>query len=155
MVQPKSFLTPGGLEQLQSELAQLKNVRRQEVAGRIHKATESGGTADNAEYEEAKTEQAFVEGRIREIENILANSIVASHSAGADRIEIGSSVKVTTSEGDKEEYQVVGKAEASPLDGKISNESPVGRALMGHKVGDEVEVQTPSKVLRLTITSVS
>ena len=155
MPQRKSYLTPEGLKQLQEELKQLKNVRRGEVAARIHKASESGGTVDNAEYDEAKNEQAFTEGRIRALEGILANAEVSpTRRKRRGSVEIGASVTVATSEGAKRRYKVVGSVEAAPLDGKISNESPVGRALLGHKVGDEVEVETPSGVLKLTITQI-
>ena len=149
------YLTPDGQRDLERELDQLQTVRRGEVAARIHKANESGGTVDNAEYEDAKNAQAFVEGRISELENILSNAVVASsrdRSEGA--VEFGSSVTVVADEGKKRQYKVVGSAEADPLKGKISIESPVGQALLGHKVGDEVDVQTPSGVARLTITKV-
>ena len=150
------YLTPEGQRDLEKELDHLQTVRRRDVAARIHKAHESGGTVDNAEYEDAKNEQAFLEGRISELENILANAIVTS---GRDRSEgevgFGSSVTVTTDEGKKQHYTVVGSAEADPLKGKISIESPVGQALIGHKVGDKVDVQTPSKVLKLTVTKVN
>ena len=149
------YLTPDGQRDLERELDHLQTVRRGEIAARIHKANESGGTVDNAEYEDAKNEQAFVEGRISELENILSNAVVASsrdRTQGA--VEFGSSVTVVADEGKKKQYKVVGSAEADPLKGKISIESPVGQALLGHKVGDEVDVQTPSGVARLTITKV-
>jgi transcription elongation factor GreA len=156
MVQRETYLTPEGLKQLEEELDHLKSVRRQEVASRIHKASGTGGTVDNAEYDEAKNEQAFAEGRIRELENILSNVIVApSRNEKTGVVEFGSSVRVVTAEGAKRSYKVVGSAEAAPLDGKISNESPVGRALLGHKVGDEVEVETPSGVMKLTIKKIT
>jgi len=155
MPQRETYLTQHGLTSLQEELAHLKDVRRQEVASRIHKASETGGTVDNAEYDEAKSEQAFVEGRIREIENVLANAVVApSHDRATGSVGFGSSVTVVTSAGRKQKYVVVGSAEASPLEGRISNESPVGKALLGHRVGDEVEVKTPSGVTRLTISEI-
>ena len=149
------YLTSDGQRDLERELDHLQMVRRGEVAARIHKANESGGTVDNAEYEDAKNAQSFVEGRISELENILSNAVVASsrdRSEGA--VEFGSSVTVVADEGKKRQYKVVGSAEADPLKGKISIESPVGQALLGHKVGDEVDVQTPSGVARLTITKV-
>ena len=149
------YLTPDGQRDLERELDHLQEVRRGEVAARIHKANESGGTVDNAEYEDAKNEQAFVEGRISELENILSNAVVAaSRDRTQGAVEFGSSVTVVADEGKKKQYKVVGSAEADPLKGKISIESPVGQALLGHKVGDEVDVQTPSGVARLTITKV-
>ena len=152
MVQRETYLTEEGMRQLQAEVEHLRSVRRPEVAARIHTASESGGTADDAGYEEAKRQQAFVEGRILDIENILANAVVASHDKKTKTVEIGSTVTVETEQHKKENYFVVGSAEASPLEGKISNESPVGRALIGHKVGDVVQVETLSKVIKLKIT---
>jgi transcription elongation factor GreA len=155
MVQRETYLTPEGLKQLEEELDHLKSVRRQEVASRIHKASGTGGTVDNAEYDEAKNEQAFIEGRIRHLENILANAIVAPASGDATgTVEFGSNVTVMTARKQKRNYKVVGSAEAAPLVGKISNESPVGRALLGKTVGDQVDVETPAGVTKLTITKI-
>ena len=155
MVRNRSFLTQEGLDQLQSELSELRSTRRVEAAARIHKASESGGTVDNAEYDEAKNEQAFIEGRIRDLENILANAVVAPASDGdAGTVEFGSNVTVMTGPRMRRSYKVVGSAEADPLAGKISNESPVGRALLGKAVGDEVDVETPAGVTKLTITKI-
>ena len=155
MPQRETYLTQDGLKQLQEELDHLKNVRRKELAERIHKAHEAGGTVDNAEYDEAKNAQSFTEGRIRELENILANAVVAPKGRKQkDSVEIGSSVTVANAQGAKQSYKVVGSAEASPLEGKISNESPVGQALLGHKVGEQVEVNAPSGVVKLTITRI-
>ena len=155
MTQRETYLTPEGLQQLQDELGFLKTARRQEVATRIHKASETGGTVDNAEYDEAKNEQAFIEGRIRDLESVLFKAVVApSRQKGTDTVGFGSSVTVVTPEGNKRKYTVVGTAEAAPLQSKISNESPVGQALLGRKVGDEVEVQAPSGVMKLTIVKI-
>ena len=154
MPRRQSYLTEEGLENLRDELEQLKAIRRPEVAARIHKASDSGGTVDNAEYDEAKNEQAFIEGRIQDLENILSNAVVAPAHDETESIGFGSSVTVVTDGGAKRRYKVVGSAEAAPLKGKISNESPVGRALLGHKVGDEVEVKTPSGIMKLTITAI-
>ena len=155
MTRRETYLTAGGLETLRGELGHLKRVGRQEVAARIRKASETGGTVDNAEYDETKNEQAFIEGRIRELENILSTAIVAPrHEDSFDSVEFGSSVTVVTAGGAERRYTVVGSAEAAPLEGKISNESPVGRAVLGRKVGDEVEVETPSGVTKLTITEI-
>ena len=155
MARKETYLTPEGLKQLQDKLGHLKSVRRQEVAGRIHKASETGGTVDNAEYDEAKNEQAFIEGGIRELEETLAKAVVPAVSTkGAGVVEFGSSVTVVTADGSKRRYRLVGSAEAAPLDGKISNESPVGQAILGRKVGDEVEVDTPSGGMKLTIKQI-
>ena len=152
MNQRQRFLTPEGREQLQAELHELRTVRRPDVATRIHLATEGGGTVDNAEYEEVKNEQAFVEGRIRDLEGILSNAIVAERSPDAeDTVQFGSSVTVKAGDGKRRHYLLVGSAEAKPLEGKISNESPVGQALLNRRVGDVVEVRTPSGVQKLTI----
>ena len=154
-MQRETYLTSKGLKQLQAELNHLKMVRRPEVAARIHKASETGGIVDNAEYDESKNEQSFIEGRVRDLEGLLSNAIVAPDRRGAaDAVEIGSSVTVASPKGRKRHYMLVGSAETAPLEGKISNESPVGRALLGRKVGDEVEVETPSGVMKLTITKI-
>ena len=155
MVRKETYLTPEGLKSLQEELDHLQSVRRSEVAARIHKANETGGTVDNAEYDEAKNEQAFVEGRIRELENLLSNAVVAPDAEAAGQaVGFGSSVTVVADNGRKRSYTVVGSAEASPLEGKISNESPVGKALLGRKVGDEVKVETPAGPMKLTIRKI-
>ena len=151
---PRKPTYQGG-KQLQAELDRLKGTRRQEVAEQIHKASESGGMVDNAEYDEAKNEQAFAEGRIRKLENILDNAIVdPTHEDAKGTVAFGSQVTVLTDQQKKRNYKVVGSAEAAPLEGKISNESPVGRAILGRKVGDEVELETPAGASKLTITAI-
>ena len=156
MTQRETYLTSEGLASLQGELEHLTNVRRQEVAARIHKASETGGTVDNAEYDESKNEQAFVEGRIRDLENIISNAVVAPNSdKPRGSVAFGSSVTVVTDSGEKRNYKLVGSAEAAPLEGKISNESPVGQALLGRKIGAKVKVRTPSGVMRLTVEDIS
>lgn len=155
MPKKEIFITAEGRQALDQELEHLSNVRRRDVATRINKASETGGTVDNAEYDEAKNEQAFVEGRISELENVLFNAVVSSGEEGArGAVDFGSSVTVVTEEGKMKKYTVVGSAEAAPLTGKISIESPVGRALIGHKVDDRVDVETPSGVVKLTIVKV-
>ncbi len=155
MLKKETFLTPQGLKQLQEEMDNLMGVRRTEVAERIREAIENGGNVDNAEYDEAKKQQAFVEGRIRELESILANAVVAAHDKKGGIVDIGSSVTVQNANGRKQSYKLVGTVEASPVEGKISNESPVGQALLGHKVGDEVEFETPAKKrVKFTITRI-
>lgn len=154
-VHKETYLTKEGLKHLEEELHELKFVKRLDVASRIHRASQSGGTVDNAEYEDAKNEQAFIEGRIRELENILLDAVVAPKGRGAKgAVKIGSSVTVAGAGGTKHHYVVVGSAEAAPLDGRISNESPVGSALMGCKVGDKVQVKTPNGLVTLTVTKV-
>ena len=156
MVQKQRFLTPGGRDELQAELDHLKSVRRPDVSARIHEAAQAGGTADNAEWEEVKNEQAFVEGRIQDLEDILYNSKIAEKSPEAKgTVQLGSLDTVITEKGKRQKYQLVGSAEAKPLEGKISNESPVGQALLEHKVGDVVEVTTPAGVTKLKISKVT
>ena len=149
------FLTPEGRDRLRAELDELKAVRRPDVAARIHISTEGGGTVDNAEYEEVKNEQAFVEGRIRDLEQVLSNAVVAERSQDAGgKTQIGSSVTVKAQDGKTREYQLVGSAEADPLHGKISNESPVGEALLNRQVDDVVEYKTPGGLQKLTIVKI-
>ena len=155
--QEETFLTSKGFHTMEEELEHLRNVRRSEVAERIQQANEIGGTVDNAEYEEAKNEQAFVEGRILTLENMLKTAvIIPDHKkAPSEVVEIGSIVTVlVASTGKREVYTIVGSAEASPAGGRISNESPVGKALLGKRANDEVEVDVPAGTQRLKIVSV-
>ena len=154
MNQRRTFLTPEGLKRFKHELTQLRTVRRPDVASRLHIATESGGTVDNAEYEEVKNEQAFVEGRIRELQDILSNAVVAEKSPDADGVQFGSSVTVQSPDGRRRHYSLVGSAEARPLEGKIANDSPVGEALLDKRVGDVIAVNTPAGVQKLTIIEI-
>jgi len=147
-------LTREGLARLEQELQHLRTVRRQEVADRIHQAKELASTQNNAEYDDAKNEQAFVEGRILTLEKMIQNAVIIEERHST-RVELGSKVRVATADGKEEHYTIVGSAEASPRDGRISNESPVGRALLGKAVGAEVQVQAPAGVLRLTITAIN
>jgi transcription elongation factor GreA len=148
------YLTREGLARLQAELDHLRTVRRPEVAEELRRAKEAGGTVNNAEYESAKNEQAFVEGRIQELEKLLKDARVVEHPVGRDQVGLGSTVVVKRPSGQIEEYELVGSAEADPAKGKISNASPVGRALLGRKVGDVVEIMAPGGVVKLTITAI-
>jgi len=150
------FLTPEGRAKLEAELKHLRDVRRPEVAERIKAAKEFSDTTDNAEFDEAKNEQAFVEGRILTLEKLLANAVLidSEQSAAHDVVRLGSRVTVIDEEGQPEVYTIVGSAEASPRQGRISNESPVGRALLGRRIGDAVEVVVPAGVLRLSVTAI-
>lgn len=154
MAQKQTYLTREGVKKLEAELEHLKTVRRHEVAERIQRAKEIGGTVDNAEYEEAKNEQAFVEGRILTLESLLATAVVISDEHAPDVVTIGSTVVVENEQGKQERYTIVGSAEADPLQGRISNESPVGKALIDHRVGDVVEVPTPRGVSKLIVRKV-
>ena len=155
MPQKEVFLTAEGLEKLKAELEHLRSVRRQQVADQIHRAKELGGTVDNAEYDDAKNEQAFVEGRILTLEKMIKNAtLIEEGKAPSKFVKIGSKVKVLNQDGEEEHYTIVGSAEASPGDGKISNESPVGSALLGKRVGNQVEAQAPSGTLKLKVIAI-
>jgi len=125
------------------ELEYLRTVKRQEVANRLHEAMEGGELIEDAEYEAAKNEQAFVEGRIQELEVLLANARVIEGSRNSDIVQVGAKVTIQENGNDPEVYTIVGPAEANPRCGFISNESPLGRALMDHRVGDQVRVDAP------------
>ena len=140
------LLTQEGYENLEEELDYLKNVKRREVAKRIKTARDFGDISENSEYDDAKNEQAFIEGRIKEIENMLQNARIINEDEVSDEtVNVGTTVKLRDNETEDEfSYTIVGAAEANPLKGKISNESPIGKAILGHQVGDKVEVETPS-----------
>jgi transcription elongation factor GreA len=155
MGQKKILITQEGLAKLQSELEHLLSVRRQEVASKIKRAREMGGTENNAEYEDAKNEQAFVEGRILTLENIVNKATVIESPALPGVVEVGDKILIQNQDGKIEQFAIVGSAEANPVEGKISNESPVGKALLGKKIGDEIEVATPAGIIRLLIMDVT
>ncbi len=141
----KKFLTYQGLQKLEAELQDLKVVRRKEVAQKIKEAREQGDLTENAEYDAAKDEQRDIEARIEEIEKILKNvEVVVEEEVDLDQINVGCKVRILDCEYDEEiEYDIVGTTEADSLSGKISNESPIGRALIGARVGDTVSVEAP------------
>jgi transcription elongation factor GreA len=155
MVQKKIHVTKQGLEKLESELKQLITIQRPEVAEKIKRAREVGGTENNAEYDDAKNEQAFVEGRILMLENIIKNATIIESPAIPGVVELGDKVLIRNQDGKIEQFTIVGSTEANPVEGKISNESPVGRALLGKKSGDKVAVQTPAGLIKLLIMEVS
>ena len=140
----KNILTYQGLQKLEEELQNLKVVRRKEVAQKIKEAREQGDLSENAEYDAAKAEQRDIEARIEDIEKILKNAeVVVEEEVELDKISIGCKVKILDVEENEElEYKIVGSTEANSLKGKISNESPVGKALLGAKIGDVVKVET-------------
>jgi transcription elongation factor GreA len=154
MPREKVYLTEEGLTKLKAELDYLYTVRRQEIAERIQRAKELTDTVDNAEYEDAKNEQAFVEGRIRTLERMIKNAAVISAETSSEQVRLGSTVTVQTQEGEQEHYTIVGSPEADPSEGKISNESPVGKVLLGRRVGEEVEVRAPAGMLKLKIVTI-
>jgi len=146
------YLTAGGLEKLKVELHELITVERPRVAARIHEAKLDGDLSENAEYEDAKQEQSFLEGRIATLELQLRNAAVIEKSNG-DKVGIGSKVVIKGDEGE-ESLMIVGSAEAAPREGRISNESPVGAALMGRKKGEKVVVQAPQGPIEFTLVKI-
>ncbi|OLC54080.1 MAG: transcription elongation factor GreA [Chloroflexi bacterium 13_1_40CM_4_68_4] len=148
------YVSAEGLKKLQAELEELRTTKRSEVAERIHAAMEFGDFTENSELEQAKNDQAFLEGRIMTLEQMIKNAQVIDEKARHDLVEVGSKVTVE-SEGHKEQYVIVGSAEASPSNGKISNESPVGRALMGHRPGETVKMNVPAGTIEMKILAVS
>jgi transcription elongation factor GreA len=139
-----TYLSKDGLEKLRAELDEMVTVKRQEIASRIHDAKEHGDLSENAEYEDAKNEQAFVEGRIQTLEAIIKNATIIEENHSTDHVQIGSTVSVESQDGGEETFTIVGSAEAKPTEGRISNESPVGRALLGRKKGEKVVVRVPA-----------
>jgi len=157
MLNKEIILTHEGVAKLEEELNYLKTVRRREVAQRIKQAIAFGDLSENSEYDEAKNEQAFIEGRIVALENMLKNvRVIDDEDITTDRVSIGSTVKILDIEFDEElEYTIVGSAEADPGQNKISNESPVGKALIGKQIGDIVDVNVPDGVIKFKILEIN
>jgi transcription elongation factor GreA len=151
---PPSFLTRQGHQKLQEELEYLRTVKRQEVANRLHEAMEGGELIEDAEYEAAKNEQAFVEGRIQELEILLANARIIEDTGKKDTVQVAAKVTIQEEDNDPETYVIVGPAEANPREGRISNESPLGRALMDHRAGDTVKVDAPGGAFTVRVVKV-
>lgn len=151
------FFTPEGLEKIENEIEYLKTVRRKEVSERIKVALGYGDLSENSEYDEAKNEQAQVEERIAKLEMMVRNAkIIDEKDLNTDVVNIGSSVKVRELETmEEDEYTIVGSAEADPLEGKISNESPVGSRLIGNRIGDVVEVEVPDGIIKYEICGIT
>lgn len=156
MEEKKKLLTYAGLKKLEDELQDLKVNRRKEVAGKIKEAREQGDLSENAEYDAAKDEQRDIEARIEEIEKILKNAeVVVEDEVDLDKINVGCKVKVYDFEFDEEiELKIVGSTEANSLEGKISNESPVGKALIGAHKGDTVEVEMPAGTMKYKVLEI-
>lgn len=156
MPEKEVILTLDGLKKLEQELEHLKSVKRREVAERIKQAIEFGDISENSEYEDAKNEQAFVEGRILTLEKMLRNARVIDESeVHTQEVSIGSKVLLKDLEsGEEIEYTIVGSAEADPANNKISNESPVGKAILGKKKGSVVEVMVPAGILKYEILDI-
>lgn len=139
------FLTPDGAEDLKRELDELLNVRRPELARKLKDAVAEGDLKENADYHDAKEQQAFLEGRIQYLENIIRSATIISNDGQTDQVRLGSEVTIVEDGSDEEEsYFIVGAAEANPREGKISHESPIGSALLGRKKGEKVRAQTPT-----------
>lgn len=156
MLEKEVFLTSEGLAKLENELEELKVVKRKEIAERIKTALDFGDISENSEYDQAKNEQAILEERIAKIESILRNGIlIDDDEISTDVVGIGSKVVVLDVEYNEEmEYTIVGTAEANPYEGKISNESPVGRTLLGGKTGETVDVQVPDGIIKYQIKKI-
>ena len=155
MAEKPIFLTPEGRAKLEAELQHLVTVRRSEVAEKIHSAKEEGDIMENSAYDEAKNEQAFVEGRIMTIEQMLKNAVMIGSSRASGSVGLGSVVTVIERGArDDDVFHIVGSAEADPSQGRISNESPVGKALLGKRPGDEVQVKIPDGVRYLKIKEI-
>lgn len=157
MAEKQIMLTLEGLKKLETKLEHLKTVRRTDVAERIKQAIEFGDISENSEYEDAKNEQAFIEGEIMTLEKMLRNSkIIDEGDIGTDVVSLGCTVKLKDLEFDEDlQYTIVGSAEADPTEFKISNESPVGQAIIGQKVGSVVEVNVPAGVLKYEVLEIT
>ena len=147
------YLTPEGAEKLRAELKELTGPRREELSQRLRSAIQMGDLSENADYHKAKEDQGFLEGRIQEIEAVLRTAVIVEKT-NSDVVTVGSTVTVQEEGFDPETYYMVGAKEADPRKGKISNESPIGRALMDHKVGDVVEAETPGGKLKFKILKI-
>ena len=149
-----TYISRDGLDKLRQELDEMVSIRRPEIAQRIHDAKEHGDLTENAEYEDAKNEQAFVEGRIQTLEALIKNATLIDEHHSNDHVQIGSTVKVDGPDG-AESFTIVGSTEASPTEGRICNESPVGRALLGRKKGEKITVHVPAGDIAYTIVSIA
>ena len=150
-----NYLTPEGAERLRKELAELTGTGREQLAKRLRSAIQQGDLSENADYISAKEEQGFMEGRIQELERILRNVVlIEENGQRRDRVDVGTHVTIQEEDFPTETYFMVGPQEANPRQGKISHESPIGRALLGHKSGDVVTVETPNGTLQLKIVNI-
>jgi transcription elongation factor GreA len=157
MTEEKHYMTTEGKEKLEKELEYLKTERRKEVVERIKVARSFGDLSENSEYDSAKEEQAFVEGRINQLEKMIRNAhIIEDDGDNSSIVSLGKTVTFKElPDGEEEEYTIVGRAEADPIEGKISNDSPMAQSLMGKTIGDQVSVSTPGGDIRVEITKVS
>ena len=153
MTQQPTYLTQEGEKKLRAELAELTGPRREELSQRLRSAIQMGDLSENADYHKAKEDQAFLEGRIQEIESVLRTAVIVEKPS-TDVVTVGNKVTVQEEDYDPEVFHLVGVKEADPRNGKISNESPIGSALMDHKVGDIVEAETPSGKISFKILKI-
>ena len=149
----QTYLSQEGIETVKKELQELKTKKRQEIAKRLQEAKDLGDLSENAEYFEAKEAQSFNESRIIELEELLKNVVVTKTSSQEDIIRVGSTIEVKSNNG-VEIFNIVGSAEAKPQEGKISNESPLGRAFLDRKIGDEIEIKTPGGITKYKIIKI-
>lgn len=154
MTNKEVFLTPDGIQKLREELEYLTTVRRQELAARLHAAIQQGDLSENADYEDAKNEQAFLEGRIQLLEETLRHATIIQDAGPSDVVRIGSLVLVSEDGNEPEEFHIVGPIEADPRQGRISHESPLGQALLGRRAGDSVTIDAPAGQLVFRIVSI-
>lgn len=153
MAEP-TYLTTEGAARLKAELKELTGPKREELAARLRAAIQMGDLSENADYIKAKEDQGFLEGRIQELEYILGNAVIIEENGNKEVVGIGSHVTIQDEDFPEETYHLVGPTEADPSKGKISYESPIGQALLEHKVGDTVEAETPGGVLKLKILKI-
>ncbi len=149
-----TYLTAEGAARMRAELEELTGPKREELAARLRSAIQMGDLSENADYHKAKEDQGFLEGRIRELEYMLRNAVIIEDNGDKDVVSIGSHVTIQEDDFPEETYHLVGTAEADPTKGMISYESPIGNALMDHKVGDMVEAETPGGVIRFKILKI-
>jgi transcription elongation factor GreA len=148
------YLTKEGEKKLRAELEELKGPAREEMAKRLRSAIQMGDLSENADYIKAKEDQGFLEGRIQELEYIVSHAVIISENGGHDIVEVGATVTLQEEDYPPEVYYVVGTTEADPQNGRISNESPIGSAIMGKKAGEQVKVNTPAGEIKLKIVEV-
>jgi len=154
MPDDRTYLTAEGAARLRKELDELKGPRRLEMAERLRKAVRQGDLSENADYISAKEQQAFLEGRILELESVLRSATIVERTGPSERVMVGSTVVVLEQDDSRTTFQIVGAKEANPRDGKISHESPIGKALLGKKVGQSAEATTPGGAIHLKILEI-
>mgnify|MGYP001578781327 FL=1 len=150
----QTYLSPEGIESIKKELQELKTKKRQEIAQRLQEAKELGDLSENAEYFEAKEAQSLNEVQIAELEGLLKNTVIIETPSEENIVRIGSTIEVKSNANGVERFSIVGSEEAKPQEGKISNESPLGRSFLNQKIGDEVEVKTPGGTMKYKITKI-